>query len=224
MASSRIDIWDVGNTSVELECGFPRGMEQRYDLLGKEIGKGGFGAVRVAVERSSGKEWACKSIAKSLPSVPPGRQRQHLDNIKREAAILRKLRGTLNVVFLQEVFEDDTHVHLVMELCRGGELLHSIGSKHYSEKTVGGFRATGWEAGIKGAGFRALAARLCCRPGRPCPAGQPQPAASQRCCSPPDQHSPSSPQCAHPQLRPVSVPPALSASLALTARPTCPGY
>ena len=31
-----------------------------------------------------------------------------------------RLRGTLNVVHLEEAFEDDTHVHLVMEYCRGG--------------------------------------------------------------------------------------------------------
>lgn len=39
-------------------------------------------------------------------------------------------------LLLQGVFEDDTHVHLVMELCRGGELIHAIGARHYSERTV----------------------------------------------------------------------------------------
>ena len=39
-------------------------------------------------------------------------------------------------VLLQGVFEDDHHVHLVMELCRGGELIHAIGARHYSERTV----------------------------------------------------------------------------------------
>ena len=27
-------------------------------------------------------------------------------------------------------------MHLVMELCRGGELIHAIGARHYSERTV----------------------------------------------------------------------------------------
>ena len=41
------------------------------------------------------------------------------------------LRGTLNVASLEHVFEDANNVFLVMELCRGGEVLgrHS----HYTE-------------------------------------------------------------------------------------------
>lgn len=97
--------------------------------------------MRVAVDKASGKEYACKSITKALaiPNVQPAKQAQHLDNIKREAAILRKLRGTLNVVYLEDVYEDAAAVHIVMELCRGGELFHAIGSKHYSERTVASF-------------------------------------------------------------------------------------
>lgn len=133
----RVDVWDVGKT-VALECGFPRGLETKYEATGRVLGQGGFGCVKVVKDRSNDKEYACKSIAKSLglPNLPPGKQQQHLDNIKREAAILRRLRGTLNVVTLEDVFEDDTHVHLVMEYCRGGELIHHIGTAHYSEKTV----------------------------------------------------------------------------------------
>ena len=51
-------------------------------------------------------------------------------------AVLHRLRGTLNVVHLEEVLEDDEYVHVVMELCEGGELAHAIGKRHYSEKTV----------------------------------------------------------------------------------------
>ena len=37
---------------------------------------------------------------------------------------------------LHDVFEDEEHVHIVQECCKGGELWHRIGSKHYSERTV----------------------------------------------------------------------------------------
>lgn len=43
----------------------------------------------------------------------------------------------LNVVHLEDVFEDAESVHLVMEYCKGGELLHSLGKRPYSEGTVG---------------------------------------------------------------------------------------
>ena len=42
----------------------------------------------------------------------------------------------LNVVALEDVFEDDKHVHIIMELAKGGELLHNLGKRHYSEGTV----------------------------------------------------------------------------------------
>jgi calcium-dependent protein kinase len=53
-----------------------------------------------------------------------------------QVSVLRKLRGTLNVVHLEDVFEDDSHVHVVMELCHGGELLQKVATRHYSERTV----------------------------------------------------------------------------------------
>ncbi len=69
----------------------------------------------------------------------PAKVASHLEAIRREVDILTRLRGTLNVVALEQVFEDDTHVHIIMELCRGGELWHRIGDAHYSEKTVASF-------------------------------------------------------------------------------------
>lgn len=53
-----------------------------------------------------------------------------------QVLILRKLRGTLNVVHLSAAYEDDSHVHIIMEYCRGGELFHKMGRRHYSEQTV----------------------------------------------------------------------------------------
>lgn len=33
---------------------------------------------------------------------------------------------------LEDVYEDDTHVHMVLEYCKGGELHHRIGETVYS--------------------------------------------------------------------------------------------
>jgi len=98
--------------------------------------------VRVATEAATGVEFACKSIAKRLdvPDLSPARQAAHLDNVKREVGVLKALRGTLNVVALRGAYEDATHVHIVMELCNGGELLHAAASRpHYGEATVASF-------------------------------------------------------------------------------------
>lgn len=138
MASSRVDVWDQQRQrEISLECGFRRGLTDKYEF-GRTLGEGGFGVVRVVRSRATGAEFACKTICKRLdiPNLPHAKQQQHLDNIKREVAILRKLRGTLNVVYLEDAYEDDEDVHIVQELCRGGELFHRIGKRHYSENTV----------------------------------------------------------------------------------------
>lgn len=64
-------------------------------------------------------------------------------SIRREVLVLKKLKGSLNIVKLEDVYEDDECVHVVMELCKGGELWHRIGDKHYSERTVSRFTHTG---------------------------------------------------------------------------------
>ncbi len=121
-------------------CGFKRGLEKEYAFVtsAPDLGQGGFGRVRLAVSRATGEEVAVKSIAKrlDLPGVAPQRQRQHVGNIAREVAVLRRLRGCLNVVRLVDAFEDDADAHIVMECCRGGELVHRIGARAYTEKTV----------------------------------------------------------------------------------------
>lgn len=60
----------------------------------------------------------------------------HLDSIRREVEVLRCLRGSLSVATLEDVYEDEDEVHILLELCRGGELVHRIGARHYSERTV----------------------------------------------------------------------------------------
>ncbi len=54
----------------------------------------------------------------------------------RSRQVLLRLHGALNVAVLEAVYEDAAAVHLVMELCRGGELLARARSAHYSERTV----------------------------------------------------------------------------------------
>ena len=39
---------------------------------------------------------------------------------------------------MQDVFEDDTAVHLVMELCEGGSVLDGLKDGEYSERQVRG--------------------------------------------------------------------------------------
>lgn len=93
---------------------------------------------RVVREKSTGIEFACKSVSKTLniPNLAPDKQAQHITNIEREIKILKKLRGTLSVVHFKAAYEDDTDIHMVMEYCRGGELDHQVGRRVYTEEMV----------------------------------------------------------------------------------------
>ena len=100
-----------------------------------ELGKGGFGSVFL-VKNQAGDSFACKKITKRIPGGNAQPQSRHIENIKREVAVMRKLGGTLNTTHLFDAFEDEESVFLVMEHCTGGELFQNLGSRHYSEGTV----------------------------------------------------------------------------------------
>lgn len=62
---------------------------------------------------------------------------QDRDDVRQEVAIMDHLSGHANVVTLVNAFEDQKNVHIVMELCTGGELFDRIVSRgHYSERTA----------------------------------------------------------------------------------------
>ncbi|CAK9204351.1 unnamed protein product [Sphagnum jensenii] len=108
-----------------------RQTENLRDLytLGRKLGQGQFGVTYLCVEKSTGKEFACKSIAKrKLVSM------EDVEDVRRELHIMHHLSGHPNIVNIKGAYEDVTSVHLVMELCAGGELFDRIIQRgHYSE-------------------------------------------------------------------------------------------
>ncbi|KAK9917210.1 hypothetical protein WJX75_001895 [Coccomyxa subellipsoidea] len=98
--------------------------------LGKVLGRGQFGTTRQATEKATGKELACKSIAKRKLLT-----REDVDDVRREVQIMHHLKGHDNIVTLIGAYEDKQSIHLVMELCSGGELFDRIVARgHYTEK------------------------------------------------------------------------------------------
>ncbi|RRT50315.1 hypothetical protein BHE74_00046454 [Ensete ventricosum] len=98
--------------------------------IGKKLGQGQFGTTYLCVDKNDGKEYACKSIPKlKLLS------RDDYEDVWREIQIMHHLSEHPNVVRIRGAFEDPLFVHLVMELCAGGELFDRIIQKgHYSER------------------------------------------------------------------------------------------
>ncbi|KAI3832509.1 hypothetical protein MKW98_002055 [Papaver atlanticum] len=98
--------------------------------MGRKLGQGQFGVTYLCVEKETGKEFACKSIAKRKLTT-----QDDVEDVRREIQIMHHLAGHPNVISIKGAYEDAVAVHLVMELCGGGELFDRIIQKgHYSEK------------------------------------------------------------------------------------------
>ncbi|XP_057810161.1 calcium-dependent protein kinase 1-like [Salvia miltiorrhiza] len=103
-------------------------------IFGRELGRGQFGVTHLVTHRATRQNFACKSIATRKLISP-----DDVADVRREVQIMHHLTGHRNIVELKESFEDRHSVHLVMELCAGGELFDRIIAKgHYSERAAAG--------------------------------------------------------------------------------------
>lgn len=100
--------------------------------VGKELGRGQFGVTHLCTHKVTGEQFACKTIAKRKLV-----NKEDVEDVKREVQIMHHLTGQPNVVDLKGAYEDKHSVHLVMELCAGGELFDRIIAKgHYTERAA----------------------------------------------------------------------------------------
>ncbi|PWZ45066.1 Calcium-dependent protein kinase 13 [Zea mays] len=98
--------------------------------LGRKLGQGQFGTTFLCTELATGVDYACKSISKRKLIT-----REDVDDVRREIQIMHHLSGHTNVVAIKGAYEDQLYVHIVMELCAGGELFDRIIQRgHYSER------------------------------------------------------------------------------------------
>ncbi|XP_028231432.1 calcium-dependent protein kinase 10-like isoform X2 [Glycine soja] len=101
-------------------------------VIGRELGRGEFGITYLCTDRETKQELACKSISKRKL-----RTAIDVEDVRREVAIMSTLPEHANVVKLKATYEDEENVHLVMELCAGGELFDRIVARgHYSERAA----------------------------------------------------------------------------------------
>ncbi|MQM14594.1 hypothetical protein Taro_047528, partial [Colocasia esculenta] len=106
--------------------------------LGEELGRGEFGITYLCTDRATREAFACKSISKKKL-----RTAIDIEDVRREVDIMRHLPPHPNVVGLKGAYEDDGAVHLVMELCEGGELFDRIVARgHYTERAAAGITKT----------------------------------------------------------------------------------
>ncbi|KAG8388658.1 hypothetical protein BUALT_Bualt02G0148200 [Buddleja alternifolia] len=111
---------------------FPRTIISDKYILGRELGRGEFGVTYLCTDRETREALACKSISKKKL-----RTAVDIEDVRREVAIMSSLPEHANIVKLRATYEDSEAVHLVMELCEGGELFDRIVARgHYSERAA----------------------------------------------------------------------------------------
>ena len=93
-------------------------LEDLYDVTGV-LGEGGFATVRRGTHRITKNVYAIKTIDLCKIKV------DQLDSLRNEVNIMKMLDHP-NVVKLFETFEEENKLHLVLELCEGGDLFDFI--------------------------------------------------------------------------------------------------
>ncbi|CAM9510307.1 unnamed protein product [Ectocarpus sp. 13 AM-2016] len=101
---------------------------ETYEVQPGELGTAAMGCVvRAGIKKRTGEMFACKTFMVS--SVPKKKaQRRILETLRNEIDLLRSLDHP-NIVRAYESYEVGQDLHLVMELCRGGDL----GARTYTE-------------------------------------------------------------------------------------------
>ncbi|KAH9741332.1 calcium-dependent protein kinase 8 [Citrus sinensis] len=124
-----------GSTVVHRLCVLkePSGQDISIDYdLGRELGRGEFGVTYLCTDVNNGEKFACKSISKKKL-----RTAVDIEDVRREVQIMKHLPKHPNIVSLKDTYEDDSAVHIVMELCEGGELFDRIVARgHYTERAA----------------------------------------------------------------------------------------
>ncbi|XP_019746107.1 ribosomal protein S6 kinase alpha-5 isoform X3 [Hippocampus comes] len=103
-------------------------MSYEMDLKDSALGEGSFSICRRCTHKKTGQKYAVKIVSKRMEA-----------QTQREIAALKLCDGHPNIVKMHEIYHDQIHTYLVLELLGGGELLERIRRKrHFSETEASG--------------------------------------------------------------------------------------
>uniref|UniRef100_A0A4W5Q3L5 Ribosomal protein S6 kinase n=1 Tax=Hucho hucho TaxID=62062 RepID=A0A4W5Q3L5_9TELE len=98
-------------------------MNYEMNLKDNALGEGSFSICRQCTHKKTGQKYAVKIVSKRMEA-----------QTQKEITALKLCDGHPNIVKTHEVYHDQLHTYLVLELLRGGELLERIRRKqHFSE-------------------------------------------------------------------------------------------
>jgi len=95
-----------------------------YDL-GDVLGEGGYACVYRAVHKRTGDVYAVKDIDTSVL------EKSSMNALQDEIKAMKMLRGGPYIIRLYDVFQEPDHTFMIMEECRGGDLLTRVTEKEF---------------------------------------------------------------------------------------------
>ncbi|CAM9138878.1 unnamed protein product [Ectocarpus sp. 12 AP-2014] len=96
---------------------FGRDIQEFYDIESEVLGEGIQGVVRTVMNKKTGVKFAMKTVP-----LGAGKDSLAMDQLRSELDLIRRLDHP-NIVRLQEVFETEDSLFLVMDLCTGGDMM-----------------------------------------------------------------------------------------------------
>eukprot|EP00903_Cladosiphon_okamuranus_P005793 g5740.t1 len=96
---------------------FGSDIREFYDIDDEVLGEGIQGVVRTAVNKKTGIKFAVKTVP-----IGAGKNSMAMGQLRSELDLIRRLDHP-NIVRLQEVFETEDSLFLVMDLCTGGDMM-----------------------------------------------------------------------------------------------------
>ena len=123
---------DLRQNVVHIEVPFGKPIEEVYEGVhtGPVLGSGISGLVRLVTHKATGLKYAVKVLDLGLVDTGEG-----LRQLREEIFIMCQLDHP-NIVRLEEVYESQSEIYLVQELCLGGELFDRLDEQpdyHYTE-------------------------------------------------------------------------------------------
>jgi calcium-dependent protein kinase len=103
-------------------------IQEKYKIV-RKLGQGGFGHVREVVEIATNHRRAAKTI--SIKNLSPS----NIESILQEVNILKNLDHP-GIIKIYEVYKETNSVHIITELCTGGELYEKIASQNRFSENI----------------------------------------------------------------------------------------
>ncbi|XP_020296847.1 ovarian-specific serine/threonine-protein kinase Lok-like [Pseudomyrmex gracilis] len=126
LAKETFSVYIFINTLLDDSLELPLKLKQKY-TLGRKLGSGAYGEVRMIFTKDGSKQFAIKIIQKPT-IISTGNPFHCPEKIWNEGEILKQLRHPC-IIHMEDIYDSPTTLYIILELMMGGELYERIKNK-----------------------------------------------------------------------------------------------